>query len=72
MTIKWLKLYKTAAKARDTLQVSWRTLASDNGLTASAFTRISQEKPLSAVNLMKVMRILSNYDDGLTIWDFIS
>lgn len=71
MTIKWKKLYKVASKAKDTLQVSWRTLAQDNELTASAFTRMSQEKPLSAVNLAKVLKIVVAYDDGLTFWDFI-
>lgn len=70
MTIKWKKLHKTSEKAKDTLGVSWRTLAAENGLTASAFTRMSQEKPLSAVNLGKVLGIIKAYDPGLTFWDF--
>ena len=72
MTINWKKLYKIVAKAKDTLQDSWRTLATDNELTASVFTRLSQGKPLSAVNLAKVLKIISNYDPGLTFWDFVS
>ena len=70
MTINWKKLYRISAKARDTRNVSWRRLALDNDLTASAFTRMSQAKPLSAVNLAKVLKIVRQYDDGLTFWDF--
>ena len=58
MTINWKKLYSLASKRRKELDVSWRQLALDNGLTASAFTRISQGKPLSAENYMKVLFIL--------------
>ena len=57
MTINWKKLYRAVAARRKEMGVSWRGLADNSGLTASAFTRISQGKPLSAVNMLKVLQI---------------
>lgn len=64
MIIRWVKLYKDVNTRREDLGVSWRILAKDNGLTGSAFTRISQGKPLSTVNFLKVLGIL---DIGLDL-----
>lgn len=58
MTINWKKLYTIVSRRRKELDISWRELAKLNGLTASAFTRMSQGKPLSAENYMKVLFIL--------------
>lgn len=67
MTINWKKLYSSVSKRRKEMDISWRELAVNNGLTASAFTRISQGKPLSAANLMKVLQIASpNIHNALT------
>jgi len=58
MTIHWKKLHVSADKIRRDKGVSWRTLAKGAGLTASSFTRMSQGKPLSATNFIKVLQIL--------------
>ena len=57
MTINWKKLYRSVAARRKEMGCSWRELAKNTNLTASAFTRISQGKPLSAANLLKVLQI---------------
>ena len=69
MTILWKKLYKAVDSYRKTKDLSWRSLATEYGLTASVFTRISQGKPLSAVNLMKVFWLLPAKD--LEIRNFV-
>lgn len=56
MRLNWKKLYSSLDEARG--GDSWRTLASKVGVTPSLFTRISQEKPISVANLLKVMEIL--------------
>lgn len=62
MTINWKKLYKAVDSYRKAHDLSWRSLATKYGLTASAFTRISNGKPLSAVNFMKVFWLLPAKD----------
>lgn len=58
MRFNWKKLYQ----ALDALRVdsgggSWRHLATQSGVTPSLFTRISQGKPTSVGNLLKLLEI---------------
>lgn len=59
MKFLWKKLYQEI----DTLRVrsggeSWRSLATRFEVTPSLFTRISQGKPTSVRNLLRLMAIL--------------
>lgn len=55
MKLNWKKLYEHIDSLR--AGESWRTLAAKNGLTPSIFTRISQGKPTSVRNMLKLLAI---------------
>lgn len=66
MRFNWRKLYQTLDQLRqDSGGESWRALALHSGVTPSLFTRISQGKPTSVANLLKLLAIgslnLSDY-----------
>ncbi len=52
MTFRWKSLYSAIDAGRI---ISWRKLAKEHGVTPSIFTRISQGKPISVENLIKVL-----------------
>lgn len=58
MIIKWKRLHAALDRRRKELDISWRQLGRDHNLTASTFTRMSQGKSLSAMNLVKVVNII--------------
>lgn len=61
MKFNWKKLYDHIDSLRQ--GESWRTLATKHGLTPSIFTRISQGKPTSVRNLLKLMKIAGGVID---------
>ena len=52
MTFLWKSLHTSLDQSRST---SWRNLAKRLGVTPSIFTRISQGRPISVENLIKVL-----------------
>lgn len=54
MKFLWKKLYDRLEKSRSTR--SWREIAREGGFSPSLFTRLSQGKAISVVNLLKVMQ----------------
>lgn len=56
MKLNWQKLYKALDDQRS--GESWRSLALRYEVTPSLFTRISQGKPTSVRNLLKLAEIL--------------
>lgn len=56
MRFEWKKLYKAVDSNRKPGQ-SWRDLAKAGGFAPSVFTRISQGKAVSVVNLLKILHI---------------
>lgn len=65
MTIKWKKIYADLDEHRKELGLSWRKLGRSMSLTASSFTRLSQDKPLSVSNISKVLSELGVAQDFL-------
>ncbi len=53
MKLNWKKLHEYIDSLR--AGESWRTLATKHGLTPSIFTRISQGKPTSVRNMLKLL-----------------
>ena len=76
MIFKWKKLYQALDDLRKgSGGESWRSLATRSGVTPSLFTRISQGKPTSVGNLLKLLAILSPYDKEVTrfeLQEFVS
>lgn len=59
MRLNWKKLYQILDQHRqDSGGESWRSLALRSGVTPSLFTRISQGKPTSVRNLLRLLAIL--------------
>jgi len=52
--MNWKEFYKALNDARE--GQSWRSLAKAVGVTPSVFTRMSQGKPISVENLIKILR----------------
>jgi hypothetical protein len=55
MRYKWKLLHRELNKLRETNSLSWRKLAQELEVTPSLFTRISHDKPISVLNLAKVI-----------------
>ena len=59
MRLNWRKLYQFLDTTRQASGgESWRSLATKSGVTPSLFTRISQGKPTSVKNLLRLVSIL--------------
>ncbi len=56
MKFLWKKLYQEIDSLRG--GESWRSLANSHGVTPSLFTRISQGKPTSVRNLLRLLEIV--------------
>jgi len=65
MRFLWKKLYQEIDSLRG--GESWRSLAVRHGVTASLFTRISQGKPTSVRNLLRLLDIVK----PLGVIDFV-
>ncbi len=65
MKFLWKKLYQQIDSLRG--GESWRSLATAHGVTASLFTRISQGKPTSVRNLLRLLEIVK----PLGVRDFV-
>jgi hypothetical protein len=64
MKLNWKKLYEHLDSLR--AGESWRTLATRHGVTPSIFTRISQGKPTSVRNLLKLLAMQDKSIDHYT------
>lgn len=65
MKFQWKKLYQEIDSLRG--GESWRSLAARYGVTPSLFTRISQGKPTSVRNLLRLLDIVK----PLGVRDFV-
>ena len=69
MRLNWKKLYQSLDNHRQASGGgSWRALAIRAGVTPSLFTRISQGKPTSVRNLLRILAILPQHG----IQDFVT
>jgi len=57
MKFLWNKLYHSLDQARNGR--SWREIAREGGFSSSLFTRLSQGKPISVENLLKIVFTMS-------------
>lgn len=55
MKFLWISLYKALDKQKPP-NISWRHIARSGGFSSSIITRISQGKPISVVNLFKLLQ----------------
>ncbi len=55
MKFLWVSLYKALEKQKPN-NISWRHIARKGNFSPSIITRISQGKPISVVNLLKVLQ----------------
>lgn len=65
MRFLWKRLYQSIDSLRG--GESWRSLATTHGVTPSLFTRISQGKPTSVQNLLRLLDIVK----PLGVRDFV-
>ena len=72
MRFNWKRLYEALDNHRKESGLgSWRSLATRSGVTPSLFTRISQGKPTSVANLLKLLAIQGLPRDGWNIALFV-
>ncbi len=55
MQFLWKKLYKELSNNRVPNDRSWREIAREGHFSSSLFTRISQGKAISVINLIRVL-----------------
>lgn len=64
MKFLWKQLYKTLDQSRPEGK-SWREIAREGKFSPSLFTRLSQDKAISVVNLFKITTVCKIPDGSL-------